>query len=210
MSSAPPQRDLILLVADKNQEATLSALLGRTQAFRVRPIDHVLRVHPGRDPGCRRGAAEFLRPFCSAFRHAIVVFDREGCGRDDDSAEILETEIEKGLHRNGWGERAAAIVIDPELENWVWSDSPEVDRVMGWSGRIPPLRSWLLDRNFPVGPIGKPLRPKEAFEAALREVRKPPSSALFRQMGRVVSLERCTDRAFRKLADRLAEWFPEM
>jgi hypothetical protein len=33
------------------------------------------------------------------------------------------------LFTSGWENRAAAVVLDPELEIWVWSDSPEVEAV---------------------------------------------------------------------------------
>ena len=64
-----------------------------------------------------------------------VKVQEENCNCDEN----LETEAEQRLSSSGWDDRAVAIVLDPELEIWVWSDSPEVDDVLGWRGRIPRL-----------------------------------------------------------------------
>ena len=55
---------------------------------------------------------------------------------------------------------------------------------------------------------GKPVRPKEAAEAALRKVRRPRSSNIYRKLAEVVSLQLCTDPAFLKLKSILQNWFP--
>lgn len=102
-----------------------------------------------------------------------------------------------------------AIVIDPELEAWVWSDSPEVDRIIGWSARQSSVRAWLREQGFAFKQNGKPDRPKEALEKALRIVKKQRSSALYGQIAEKVSLSRCTDRSFVKLRQTLQEWFPK-
>jgi hypothetical protein len=112
------------------------------------------------------------------------------------------------LSQNGWGQRTSAIVIDPELEIWVWSDSPHVDEVLGWSGRQPDLRTWLTQRGSITDRNGKPNLPKEATEAALKEVRKPRSSSIYQQLAEKVSLGRCVDPAFIKLKNTLQSWFP--
>lgn len=207
MTAERHRRDLVALVADKSMEATLRGLLRRPEALGTRAISCEIYSHPAFDAGCRARGPTFLRTFCNQFQHALILFDREGSGRDAADPRELERQIEKDLARNGWEDRAAAIVLDPELEIWVWSDSPEVDRVLGWSGREPPLRQWLVENAFLASPSGKPARPKEALLNALRHVGKPPSAALFRQLSERVSFRRCTDRAFQKLHGQLVNWF---
>lgn len=46
--------------------------------------------------------------------------------------------------------------------------SPEVDKVLGWSGRLPGLRDWLAQEAWMDAGASKPARPKEALQAALR------------------------------------------
>jgi hypothetical protein len=202
------KRDVVFLVADRNIEAAVDALLSRPVSLAIRPVEAVIRTHPDKDPGCYLGAHDFLRAFPDLYAHAIVIFDREGCGKEDESRETLEADVEDRLARNGWAGRARTVVIDPELESWVWSDSPEVDNVLGWSGRSPRLRRWLTEGGFLREDEVKPARPKEAMEAALRLVRKPRSSVMYRELAERVSLRRCTDSAFQKLITTLQTWFP--
>lgn len=207
MTMKPAWQDLIALVADSNIEAAIRALVRRKQSLGIRQIDVQLYVHPERDAGCRVRASEFLRPFSSTFRHALVVFDRAGCGCED-GATTLEAAVEARLAATGWDDRTRVVVIDPELEIWVWSDSPHVDRALRWQGRIPTLRAWLRDRgDWPEG-TAKPADPKSAVEAALRHVGVPRSSAIYRELAETVSIDRCTDRAFARLRETLATWFP--
>lgn len=202
-------RDLILLVADTQIEHAMKGLLSRHESLGIRRVLETcdIRVHPERDPACLRKADSFLKPFASQYRHAIVVFDREGCGMEALSRNELELKVENALHLAGWSDRAVAVVIDPELENWVWSNSSQVDRVLGWSQSLFKLRTWIKDQGFPITG-GKPGRPKEAMLAALKQVKKQPSSSLFEQLAQSVSLSRCTDSAFTKLCTTLKKWFP--
>jgi hypothetical protein len=189
--TAEDPKDLVCLVADKNTEQSILTLLDRPEALAIRRVTFDILIHPEHDPGCLLRSPEFLRSFVKRFTHAIVVFDREGCGREADSRRTLELDLEKRLSRAGWRERAAAIVVDPEIDAWVWSDSPRVDAVLGWTGRDPDLRSWLRDHELLDPSSPKPGRPKEAVEKALQLVRKPRSSALYRQLAREVGLARC-------------------
>lgn len=207
MSPAEPLKDLVCLVADKNMEQALDSLLGRPEALGIEPPTFDLFVHPESDPGCCRHGVEFLRSFSSRYSRALLCFDFEGCGRKGQSSQALMRQLEKDLSRNGWKDRARAIVIEPELEVWVWSDSPEVDAILGWSGRFPGLRPWLEQQEWLDSGAIKPDRPKEAMEAALREVRRPRSSAIFGKLAKTVSLQRCQDRSFLKLKKTLRKWF---
>jgi hypothetical protein len=209
VSQADAQLDLIVLAACKNSEAAIQGILSRHQSLNIRRVEVDIRVHPDSDPGCRGEAHSFLRPFCNQYQHALVVFDREGCGRDAQSREQLEQGIEKRLATNGWQGRAATVVFDPELESWVWSDSREVDTCLGWQSRQPSLREWLVAEGFLVADQIKPNRPKEAVEAALRIARKNRSSRIYKQLASQVSLKRCTDPAFLKLKTILQTWFPQ-
>jgi hypothetical protein len=144
----------------------------------------------------------------SRAQYALVVFDREGCGAESLSRESLESHVEAVLHESGWASRCSAVVIDPELEAWVWSDSPAVDQTLGWTGSTPPLRQWLVQKGFVDQEPLKPLRPKEALIAALRFRRKRQSASLFAELASKVGLSRCTDPAFLKLKYTLRNWFP--
>lgn len=204
------ESDLVVLSADRNMMSAMESLLQRSQALSIRPITTSFYNHPERDPGCLLKADAFLRPFVNRFARAIVMFDREGCGQDEKTREELEEIVTAGLSRSGWGDRSSAIVIEPELENWVFSDSPEVDVAVGWAGNKPPLRSWLKSKGYLASNQIKPIRPKEAMEAALRDVKIPRSSSIYAQLAERVGLGRCMDPAFLKLKSVLQAWFPEI
>ena len=101
-----------------------------------------------------------------------------------------------------------SIVLSPELETRVWSDSSHVEEVTGWKGRRPRLRHWLVDQGWLRENEVEPEHPKEAFQAALREARRPRSASLYRQIAERVSLRHCTDGSFLELEDVLRDWFP--
>lgn len=209
MTGGQYSHDLVVLVADKNMEFAVKGILGRAPAMGIREPISVVHVHPEKDPGCLLRGHEFLSLFHNQYAHALILLDFEGCGEERSARETVETSIEKRLSQSGWGGRAAAIAIDPELEMWIWSDSPQVDAVLGWQGRSPDLRSWLKVKDFLQEGQSKPKRPKEAMELALRTVRKPRSSSLYSQLARQVSLERCVDPAFVKLKTTLQTWFSD-
>jgi hypothetical protein len=201
------RRDLAVLTADENMRHAVGAVLGRSQAIGIRAVDAEFWVHPEHDPGCRLRGHELLRAQGAQFERALVVFDREGCG-DERPREVLETEVETNLASNGWSGRCAAVVIDPELEAWVWSPSPHVDEALGWKGKTPTLRQWLTTERLLVAGQTKPSRPKEAMERALEIARRPRSSARYAEIGAKVGLAGCTDAAFNKLLATLRAWFP--
>jgi hypothetical protein len=202
----PGSKDLVVLIADKNIEGALRGLLSRPQALGVREVSCDLYVHPERDPGCRLRAHHFLTPFVHKYVHALVVFDREGSGRDEEERAALERQVEGLLSSSGWDDRAAAVVIDPELEIWVWNDSPHVESALGWSGDLS-FKGWLTQKGWlPEGAI-KPAHPKTAVEEALRLARRPRSSSMYRELAGKVSTDRCVDAAFLKLKRTLVGWF---
>lgn len=201
-------RDLAVLLADKNMEGALRGLLSRPQSFGMRDISCDLYVHPERDPGCFLRGHDFLRPFAHRYSHALVVFDRDGSGQESEERSLLEQKVELRLSSAGWDDRrAAAIVIDPELEVWVWNDSPHVEAALGWETSEVALRDWLKQKGWlPEGGM-KPGQPKRAVEEALRISRKPRSSSIYLQLAKKVSIDRCVDPSFLKLRQTLSRWF---
>ncbi|RLC05010.1 MAG: hypothetical protein DRI57_27825 [Deltaproteobacteria bacterium] len=207
MTAYAEQKDIIVLVADRNMEFSAKGILNRHQSLDIRPVTYDIRVHPGHDPACLRQSHSFLQAFIKRYAYALVIFDREGCGKDKASRETLEEAVEKRLAENGWRDRSAAIVLNPELEIWIWSDSPHVSRILGWSRKSPGLRHWLTAEGFLKEGQTKPRRPKEAVENALEIVKKARSSSLYFQIAQKVSFNRCDDPAFLKLRTTLKKWF---
>jgi hypothetical protein len=208
MSFGQGAKDLAVLVADKNIEFAIKGLLGQRSRLGIRPITREIYRHPQQDSGCYRRCEELLRPFIKSFRYAIVIFDREGCGGGNQSREEIEVVVESRLTKNGWQNRAAVIAIEPELESWVWSNSPIVDEVCGWTDTNMSLRVWLQDSGWLQKGSTKPARPKEALEATLRRANEPRSSSLYEQIARKIDFRQCKDEAFLKFKSKLGVWFP--
>ncbi len=202
-------KDLVVLAADKNMEFAVKGLLSRPPALGIREVFSDTFVHPHHDPGCLLEGHDFLRLYTRSHRHALVMLDREGSGQEGLSRESLEQSVEGLLAISGWEDRACAIVIDPELEVWVWSGSSYVDTVLGWEGKQPDLRAWMMSEGFLLPDQIKPNRPKEAVEQALRLASRARSSSRYFELSKKVSLGRCADQAFIKFKNTLRAWFPE-
>ena len=207
MNEAAAAKDLFVLAADLDLKNTIEGLLSRPTHLNIRPIAFHTERHLNRDSGCRTDAAEYLRPFLGSYRHALVVFDRDGCGSGLRREEIQQ-DLGETLGRNGWKDNAQVIVIDPELEVWIWARSPAVSKALGWDGRYGVLRRWLGSRGLWPQGRDKPSDPKKAMEQAMRHRRTQLSARLFRNLADAVDFEHCKDPAFIELRATLRTWFP--
>ena len=205
-SSAEGDLDVVVLVPDADWEQAVSALLSRPCALGIRGLSFQVVRHPQRDPGVRTAAAGLLRPFQGRARFALVCLDLEGSGHPGPPEDLAQG-IEEML-KPEWGDRCAAVVVDPELERWIWADSPHVARSLGWQGTMGELRTELEGRGRWPASAQKPLRPKETMREVMRSTGRPVSAAVFRGIAERVSLQGCTDPAFHRFREVLRAWFP--
>jgi hypothetical protein len=205
----PPETpdDLIVLAADGSMKIVFEEVLKRHLSLGIRKISYRVILQPDHDPGVLQSGHRLLQAQSNNYRHGLTVCDLHGCGKEFRPREELEDSIEKHLSHH-WNDRAAAIVIDPELEVWVWTDSPHVAEVIGWPGGMPALQDWLRNEGFLLVGQAKPSDPKAALQKAQRLRRKRQSSSLFRTLASKVSLQNCIDPAFLKLKATLQRWFP--
>lgn len=200
-------KDLFILVADKNAEYALKGALTRPQALGIRPVEFEIRTHPGRDGGTRKTGPELLALKRRQFHHGLLMLDFEGSGTDLADAVALESQLDARLH-NQWQDTAKAIVIEPELDIWIWGSDNAVELSIEWPvGKG--VREWLREQGFEFDANEKPVRPKEALEAALRVPDLPRSSALYQHIASRISLAHCKDEAFIRLRNQLLTWFPK-
>ena len=207
-------RDCLFLVADKNMEGMLKGFFSREVFHRAMGCGHfdfdlrqdLLVAHGQNDPGLYTRANEFLQPYASTHRHAIVIVDAEWSGSPGRDA-ILQR-LNQHLLNAGWlNDSGCAVVIDPELESWVWQDSLHVCSALGFDGTFDALRTTLENQGFWQPNEAKPDRPKEAVEWTLRQSKKGRSSAIYQQLATRVTARGCIDPAFSTLRDALFRWF---
>lgn len=104
MSAVEDSKDLVVLAADKDMEHAVKGILGRWKSLQIRELTWDIFVHPNRDPGCLLEAHEFLRDHSGRYRRAIIMLDRDGCGKESSGASAIESGIEERLrnYRLGW------------------------------------------------------------------------------------------------------------
>ena len=208
-------RDCFFLVADSNMEHTLLGMLSREkfeQALNCARFEFDARLDllvavGDNDPGLLTRIEIYARPPRQSHSHLVVMIDAEWTGSPGSA--VIRDQIVEGCMRSGWAEGdVAAVVLEPELEAWIWQDSPHVEKVVGHKSRGASLRQTLATSGeWPVS-APKPPRPKEALEGVLRRNRVPRSSALYREITERVSVKNCIDPAFKTLQEALQRWFP--
>jgi hypothetical protein len=199
--------DLVCIVADKSIEAAIETLLQERKAsLGLGEFLFEIHVHPQRDPGCYKSGPEMLMSLMQQeTTRGLLVFDHAWEGNPHPDAEATRLDVRRRLA--ALGDRAEVLVLQPELESWVWSGSPHVPKILGWSSKTP-LRDWLCAHDLWPAHEPKPPDPKLAVELVLLETRIPRSSALYRELARKVGLARCSDPAFARLREILRRWFP--
>ena len=200
--------DLVCLVADKNMEAAIIQLLQRPKSLGTRVFKYKVVIHPEHDSGCFYSSEKILNSYYPTVKHALVILDYDWGGVPASNGSELEGQLEQSLNRRykeGW---ARAVVIEPELEAWVFSTSPHVARVLGWPSNER-LRSTLASAKLWRAGQPKPSDPKAALEEALHRRQIPRSSSIYRQLAGRVGTKSCTDRSFVRLKSLLKDWFPQ-
>ena len=121
----------MILVADKDMEHALKGLFTRPEALDIRLIEMDVLIHPQHDPACARRGVAFLSNLSERYRYGLLMFDHVGSGKERNTIEEIEQSLNEDFARSAWGNRARAIVLSPELEAWIWSDSPHRLRARG-------------------------------------------------------------------------------
>lgn len=203
-----PSPDLVALTPDLDWRLSLEAVFLRPASLGTRPFTFRVLQDAMHDASVVRHAPEILRPFMRDAGYALVCVDLEGTGRETEGAEALEASLEEELAGAGWSGRCAAVVVEPELERWLWCDPRHLPDAIQWPPDGPPIIDWLRQAGMADADPVSIARPKEALQAVLRSVRRPWSSSLFKRLAARVSLVRCSDPAFRRMVHQLSSWFP--
>lgn len=213
------KRDCLFFVADNAMADVIGGFLGRghiesrigCREFQFRFADDML-IGPAfggyTDGGMHMHCHRLLQEsrYMNSHQHVIVMFDKK-FGGERPASEVREETMSR-LQANGWSDGAAdVVVIDPELEVWIWQDSPHVQAIVGHRGERS-LRDSLKTATEWPGGHDKPLQPKVLFRNVCKRNRTSFSSSLYRDIVEKVSVKQCKDPAFQQLAETLRRWFP--
>jgi hypothetical protein len=203
-------RDCLFLLADKNMQAVFEGFLSRPRFYNslnCGKFEYDLRVATGdNDPGLYTRAHELIRPFLKTHRYAVVVLDAEWEGTPGRDA--ITQHISEQMRTVGWDkDRFQVIVIDPELENWMWQKNDHVAKALGFDNITEVMEDPDIQKAWSDGQP-KPAEPKETMEKLLRKRRIPRSSAIYKQITSHVTVKDCHDLALLLLIETLRCWFP--
>ena len=210
------KRPCAILVADSNMAAAFRGYFKRDgwhlslgcDPFEINTeIGADLIVHEGgNDPGVYTKGHELLRPYQRSHHRALVVLDCEWDGSPGKVAIVAH--ITACLVESGWSADSVKVnAIDPELENWLWQDKPQVANALHYKGDKS-LRKHLEDGGWWPQGAHKPPRPKEAAEWVLKQTKQPRSSSIYQKLAESISIKGCTDDAFAEMHAALQAWFP--
>ncbi len=213
-------RDCVFLVADSHMETVFKTFLGLrhrheklgTAPFRFDAERDLLLA--GNDPAVYRKGHDFLQSYRRTHRYAVLVLDFQF--EHQKKPDEIVAEMTSKMIANGWNaEQIQVVLIQPELEAWLWQDNPNIQEVFFRNlsptekPKAPALRQWLCDQRLWPMECVKPPDPKTAMMKAAEEFRAGAPMAVFTEVFRRVSVHGCQDAAFHTLRDALKRWFPQ-
>ncbi len=201
------EKNLVVLVPDIDIEKCVASLLNRFPLVEnLAPYNYKIIRHPMRDSGCLIDPEAYLRPYLNSHEFAFVIFDHDGCGKEKETCEKLEARVTELIGRNGWEGKSACVVIDPEVENWIWVNSQKMAELVGWKNNES-LRKHLEENKFWPKGHDKPPKPKEALKFALKRTNIRISPALYQSIASTVPFKSCTSPSFQKFKSTITTWF---
>jgi len=205
--------DLFVLTADADALAVVRTVLARPQAINIRPITCEVDRHAGRDSGMARDGPELVRMRVqkAAFQKVILIWDHEGSGWEWKSPEQARQEMQVRLNQVTWEDRSAAIVVVPEIEEWLWHNPASLAKHLAVGRQT--LRQWTESFVASRGVDSVTCRkcyPKELFRYVLyQKYKRKPLPRDFAQIAKQASLiEWQSSQTFRVFVDVLRAWFP--
>lgn len=205
-------KDLFVLTADADMQAVLRSVLRRHEEIGLRPIEFEVDRHTMRDSGMIASGPDLVRPRRGKYRKVLLVWDHLGSGCEGKfTAEESARRVEERLVLVSWRDHASAIVIDPELEDWLWQDPASIGAHLGISPAT--LRKWLTEQQKSASDLLSP-RSKMDLEERLRHLfvdkcRRTVSPRDFERIAEQADLAAWEkSKSFQRLMTILRGWFP--
>ncbi|MCX7045571.1 MAG: hypothetical protein NTX50_08830 [Candidatus Sumerlaeota bacterium] len=205
-------KDLFVLTADADAQAVMDSVLNRPDSLGIRRITFDIDRHPGRDSGMVQTGSDLVRARKGFYNKALLIWDNHGSGWEKHySPQESQLQIEKKLADVTWKSHSSAIVIVPELEEWLWHNNASISGYYG----IAPLKLKLWIEEFALmrkksATEAKLQTPKELFEYIIkRKTKNTISPRDFKHIAAKASLRDWRrSSSFDAIARTLAGWFP--
>jgi hypothetical protein len=204
-------KDLYVFIADADMEAVVRSVLARPQSIGIRPITSDFRRHTGRDSGMIKDGPELIRTFNlkNQFEKVILIWDYHGSGSKSQTQS--RDDIRLRLRQVTWQDRSEAVVIIPELEEWIWHDQGVLAPLLKTdaAGLQQHVLNFADKRNKAPGTCKREC-PKELFEHCFYQGHKcRPIQADFGRIAAAADLSAWgTSATFAIFTNILRGWFP--
>ncbi|MGA3190083.1 MAG: hypothetical protein ABSF22_23495 [Bryobacteraceae bacterium] len=205
-------KDLFVFTADADAEGLIRSVLQRPKALGIRPITFDVERHVGRDPGMVKDGPEIARMKVqkSEYARLVLIWDHEGSGWHALTPDTAVAQIQQRLNGVTWENRSAAIVLVPELEEWIWRCRTSLARHLGLGARDFERRiaDIAVGQNLPVERFVKE-HPKELFgELFYQKRRSQPLPEDFSNVAASADLDAwASSKTFNRFRTVLQEWF---
>jgi hypothetical protein len=208
-------RDCMFYVADQNMAETFKGFLTRPQfhlslscsPFEFDPLYDLARAEGKTDGGLWRHAGSLCKGYLHTHRRLVICLDRDFGGSPGQVQ--IRTDIETQLLNVGWdATNFKVLVIDPELEQWIWQNNVHVESALNHKGGQSLREMLAASGDWPTG-NAKPIDPKKVLERIVTQnLRGNRSSTLYSKISSRVSVGGCQDVEFIALKQQLQTWFP--
>jgi len=206
-------KDLYVLTADADAAAVMRSVLNRHHALGIRKITFDIARNPLRDSGMVTNGPELARLQRGKYQKALLIWDYHGSGWEQrHTPEKCRERITDRLSRVTWKDRSGAVVLIPELEEWLWHNTASVCSHFAISEKK--LSLWIRDyaeKRRKTADEVRQREPKELFEyVCLERLRRTISPRDFEKIASKASLRGWQkSMSFSAMAALLRKWFPK-
>ena len=204
-------KDLFVLTADADAMAAMRSVLQRHMSIGIHPVTFDVDRHTMRDSGLVKDGHVFVRRYKGKYHKVLLIWDHHGSGLDSLEPPVSMKLVQDGLDRVTWQGDSGAVVLVPELEEWLWHNEASLCRRLGIS--TADLQIWVDEysrkKNTTVARV-KQEQPKELFEyVCIEKAKRTISPKDFEEIASIASLVDWQNSvSFRAIVSLLQSWFP--
>jgi hypothetical protein len=205
-------KDLFVFTADADAQAVVRSILARPQSIGIRPVTWEVDRHTGRDSGMIKDGPEIIRMRVrkTEFSKVILIWDYHGSGWESKPPRQSRDAIRLRLRQVTWDEHSDAVVVVPEIEEWLWRDPVTLARYLGIDDAQLQqyVESFAAKQNADAETC-KADYPKELFEYSVyRSRRRKPLPEDFKLIAANADLHAWqTSETFGTFIQILRDWF---